>query len=96
MTDNLWSDILILVLFGVVGGMIVATIFELIPDKPSRARRAILAAYWLVFCSVAPVVIVYLIREVNVLIVVVVLVVIAGIIFLPLAHKVKEEEKKNE
>ena len=40
--------------------------------------------------------IVYLIREINVLIVVVVLVVIAGIIFLPLAHKVKEEEKKNE
>ena len=96
MTDNIWSDILILVLFGVVGGTIVATIFELIPDKPSRARRAILAAYWLVFCSVAAVVIVYLIRERNVLIVVVVLVVIAGIIFLPLAHQVKEEEKKNE
>ena len=45
MTDNIWSDILILVLFGVVGGMIAATIFELIPDKPSRARRAILAGF---------------------------------------------------
>ena len=85
--------------------MIAATIFELIPDKPSRARRAVRcrhmrsasnATYWLVFCSVAPVVIVYLIRERNVLIVVVVLVVISGIIFWPLAHQVKKEEKKNE
>ncbi len=94
MTDNIWSDIAIWVLCSVVGGSIVATLFEFIPNWSSRVRRAVLITYWLIFLSVAPLVVVYLIWERNVLIVGVAVVVIFGIIFRPVVREAKEAEKK--
>ena len=94
MTDNIWIDITICVLCSVLGGTIVATLFEFSPYVPNRVRRAVLITVWIIVLCVAPLVVVgYIWGGLAVFIGVGVEFVLA-IIFAMVISFAQEEEKK--
>ena len=94
MTDNIWIDITICVLCSVVGGLIVATLFEFNPYGSSKVRRAVLTTFWLIFLSVSPLVIIYFIWGWSATFWVAMAIGIVWVIFSSVIQQAKETEKK--